>query len=79
MAKAPSSYPAAFEPTDIDPGSHFARTMLAAAEAITGAPQEPWGTPFSSDIGTLVGAGIESVTFGAGNQPLNIPDTQVGS
>jgi succinyl-diaminopimelate desuccinylase len=41
--------------------------MLGAAEAVTGAPQEPWGTPFSSDIGDLVGAGIEAVTFGAGN------------
>jgi succinyl-diaminopimelate desuccinylase len=60
-------YPAAFEPTDIDPGSPFARTMLGAAKAVTGAPQEPWGTPFSSDIGDLVGAGIEAVTFGAGN------------
>ena len=60
-------YRIAFPPTEIDPESHFSKLVLRAAEAVTGSPQEPWGTPFSSDIADLVDAGIETLTFGPGN------------
>ena len=58
----------AFEPAEISADSEFAARTLAAAEAVTGARTELYGTPFSSDIGDLVNyGGIEGITFGPGN------------
>lgn len=60
--------PVAFEPAEIPSDSRFAACALEAAEAVTGERTELWGTPFTSDIGTIVNhGGIEGITFGPGN------------
>ncbi|MGI9659357.1 MAG: M20 family metallopeptidase [Gaiellaceae bacterium] len=61
-----SRYRAAFEAAEIDHDSAFAAKALAAAAEVSGTRTELWGTPFSSDIGDLVNAGIEAITFGPG-------------
>jgi succinyl-diaminopimelate desuccinylase len=62
------SYSSYFAPAEIDQGSAFAKQVLATVEEVTGAPTEIYGTPFGSDVRNLVNdAGIEAVTFGAGN------------
>lgn len=58
----------AFEPAEIDQGSAFARQVADTVADVTGAPCEIYGTPYSSDVRNLVNdAGIEAITFGAGN------------
>jgi succinyl-diaminopimelate desuccinylase len=60
-----SSY---FAPAEIDPDSSFAVQVLDTVEEVTGTRTEIYGTPFGSDVRNLVNdAGIEAVTFGAGN------------
>lgn len=57
-----------FIPVEIDAGSEFVARMLAAAERETGRAAPVIGTPYGSDVRNLVhDAGIEAVTFGAGD------------
>lgn len=58
----------AFEPAEIPTDSAFARQMADTVAAVTGEPCEIYGTPYSSDVRNLVNdAGMEAITFGAGN------------
>lgn len=57
-----------FEPAEIDHDSPFARSVADAVLEATGVRPEIYGTPYSSDVRTLVNdAGIEAITFGPGN------------
>ena len=58
----------AFEPAEIPTDSSFAAQMVETVSVVTGEPCEIYGTPYSSDVRNLVNdAGIEAITFGAGN------------
>ena len=58
----------AFEPAEIPTDSAFAAQMVETVSAVTGEPCEIYGTPYSSDVRNLVNdAGMEAITFGAGN------------
>jgi succinyl-diaminopimelate desuccinylase len=57
-----------FAPAEIPADSPFARRMVDAVERVTGRRPEIFGTPYASDVRTLVNdAGMEAVTFGPGN------------
>jgi succinyl-diaminopimelate desuccinylase len=57
-----------FEPAEIAEDSPFARQMAGIVERVTGTECEIYGTPYSSDVRNLVNdAGMEAITFGAGN------------
>jgi succinyl-diaminopimelate desuccinylase len=57
-----------FAPAEIPTDSAFAACVVEAAERVTGNRPEIFGTPYASDVRTLVNdAGIEAVTFGPGN------------
>jgi succinyl-diaminopimelate desuccinylase len=57
----------AFAPAEIPDDSPFALQVCEAVRVVTGAPGEIYGTPFSSDVHSLVNdAGMEAVTFGPG-------------
>jgi succinyl-diaminopimelate desuccinylase len=57
-----------FAPAEIPADSPFARRMVDAVERVTGDRPEIIGTPYASDVRTLVNdAGMEAVTFGPGN------------
>jgi succinyl-diaminopimelate desuccinylase len=57
-----------FIPVEIDAGSEFAARLVAVAERETGGQVPIIGTPYGSDVRNLVhDAGIEAVTFGAGD------------
>ncbi|MBB4664449.1 M20 family metallopeptidase [Conexibacter arvalis] len=61
--------PGAFPPAEIAVDAPFAARLRAAAATVRAepGPQPPaYGTPFASDVGHLVEAGIEAVTFGPG-------------
>jgi succinyl-diaminopimelate desuccinylase len=63
---APFEY--AFAPAEIPADSPFAARVVEAAERVTGERPEIFGTPYASDVRTLVNdAGIEAVTFGPGD------------
>jgi succinyl-diaminopimelate desuccinylase len=58
----------AFAPAEIPADSPFAGRVLDAVERVTGERPEVCGTPYASDVRTLVNdAGMEAVTFGPGN------------
>lgn len=58
----------AFAPAEIPADSPFVGTVVDAVERVTGGRAEIFGTPYSSDVRTLVNdAGIDAVTFGPGN------------
>jgi succinyl-diaminopimelate desuccinylase len=58
----------AFAPAEIPADSPFARRVVDAVERVTGDRPEIYGTPYASDVRTLVNdAGMEAVTFGPGN------------
>ncbi len=57
-----------FAPAEIPADSAFAARVVEATERVTGQRPEIFGTPYASDVRTLVNdAGIEAVTFGPGN------------
>jgi succinyl-diaminopimelate desuccinylase len=57
-----------FAPAEIPADSPFAGRVLDAVERVTGERPEIYGTPYASDVRTLVNdAGIEAVTFGPGD------------
>jgi succinyl-diaminopimelate desuccinylase len=57
-----------FAPAEIPSDSMFAHRVADAVGEITGSPGKLYGTPFASDVGSLVNdAGIEAITFGPGN------------
>ncbi len=57
-----------FAPAEIPPDSTFAHRVVDAVGEITGSPGEIYGTPFASDVGSLVNdAGMEAITFGPGS------------
>lgn len=63
-----TSFALGFEPAEIPADSAFAAIVADAVGDVTGSRGEIWGTPFSSDVRTLVNdAGMEAVTFGPGN------------
>ena len=74
-----SAAPYPFEPAEIDPGSRFAEQVLDVVEEVTGERSEIYGTPFGSDVRNLVNdAGIEAITFGAGNvAECHCPDERI--
>ena len=58
----------AFEPAEIPTDSSFAAQMAECVSAVTGESTQIYGTPYSSDVRNLVNdAGMEAITFGAGN------------
>lgn len=58
----------AFAPAEIPVDSPFAGRVLEAVEQVTGERQAVFGTPYASDVRTLVNdAAMEAVTFGPGN------------
>lgn len=62
------SFEHAFAPAEIPTDSPFAGRVVEAVERVTGGRPEICGTPYASDVRTLVNdAGIEAVTFGPGN------------
>jgi acetylornithine deacetylase/succinyl-diaminopimelate desuccinylase-like protein len=64
-----SALPYRFEPAEIDPGSsRLVNSALGALHAVTGRPGELYGTPYASDVSTLIiEGGMEAITFGPGN------------
>lgn len=57
-----------FAPAEIPADSPFAGRVLDAIEQVTRERAEIYGTPYASDVRTLVNdAGIEAVTFGPGD------------
>ena len=57
-----------FAPAEIPVDSPFAGRVVEAVERVTGTRPEIFGTPYASDVRTLVNdAGMEAVTFGPGN------------
>lgn len=59
--------PQSFAAAETDPGSEFVQTVLRAVERVTGSPAVVTGTAYSSDVRNLINdAGMEAVTFGAG-------------
>ena len=76
------------EPAEVPADSQFVELLRANVEKVTGQRTPVWGTPYSSDVRNLVNdAGIEAVTFGAGdvsqchcpNERLAIADLQTAS
>ena len=62
------AWPNAFEAAEIPTDSTFAAQMVDVVSAVTGEACEIYGTPYSSDVRNLVNdAGMEAITFGAGN------------
>jgi succinyl-diaminopimelate desuccinylase len=58
----------AFAPAEISVDSPFAGRVVEAVEQITGVRPDISGTPYASDVRTLVNdAAMEAVTFGPGN------------
>jgi len=58
----------AFDAAEIPTDSPFAAQMAATVSAVTGEECEIYGTPYSSDVRNLINdAGMEAITFGAGN------------
>lgn len=59
--------PLAFEPAEIPENSPFAQQVRATAELVTGRSTPIYGTPFASDVQSLIhDGGVEAVTFGPG-------------
>lgn len=78
----------AFQPVEIDPASPLALETQRIAQSETGAPVPIVGTPYGSDVRNLVhDAGMEAITFGAGdvslchcpNEHLPIADLQTAA
>lgn len=68
-----------FKPVEIDPASPFAAAVVRIAEQETGREIPIIGTPYGSDVRNLVDdAGIEAITFGAGDVRLcHCPDERL--
>lgn len=57
-----------YEPAEVSPHAEVVRRLQAAIAATTGGIGPVYGTPYASDVRNLVNdAGIEAVTFGAGD------------
>ncbi|MFN8161750.1 MAG: M20 family metallopeptidase [Solirubrobacterales bacterium] len=57
-----------FEPAEVPSESPFIDTVDRAVRQVTGEPGRIIGTPYGSDVRNLVNdAGMEAITFGAGN------------
>lgn len=57
-----------FEPCEIPADAPLVRTALDVVEAETGRREEPYGTPYGSDVHKLVNdAGIPAITLGPGD------------
>ena len=57
-----------YEPAEVSPQAEVVRRLQAAIAATTGGIGPVYGTPYASDVRNLVNdAGIEAVTFGAGD------------
>jgi succinyl-diaminopimelate desuccinylase len=57
-----------FAPAEVSPDSELASRFLEAHRQVTGRDTVIYGTPYSSDVRNLVNdAGMEAITFGAGN------------
>jgi succinyl-diaminopimelate desuccinylase len=56
-----------FEPAEVPPNAILAKIVRKHAARIAGVSEEPYGTPFGSDVRNFVNdASIEAVTFGPG-------------
>jgi succinyl-diaminopimelate desuccinylase len=61
-----------FEPAEVPTDAFLARVVRKHAARIAGIPEEPYGTPFSTDVRNFINdAKVEAITFGPGepNQP----------
>ncbi len=61
-----------YEPAEISPDAFLARVVRKHAVRVAGIPEEPCGTPFSTDVRNFINdANVEAITFGPGepNQP----------
>jgi succinyl-diaminopimelate desuccinylase len=56
-----------FEPCEIPADSAIVATAVDVVETLTGRREEPYGTPYGSDVHKLVNAGISAITLGPGD------------
>jgi succinyl-diaminopimelate desuccinylase len=61
-----------YEPAEIPADAFLARVVRKHAARVASSPEEPYGTPFSTDVRNFINdASVEAITFGPGepNQP----------
>lgn len=68
-----------FEPSEISADIPFVTAAAEAVASVTGEPARMYGTPYGSDVRNLVNdAGMEAITFGAGDVRLaHGPDERI--
>jgi succinyl-diaminopimelate desuccinylase len=67
-----------YESAEVPTNSFLAQVVRRHAATVAGIPQEPYGTPFSTDVRNFINdANIETITFGPGqpNQPHTINES----
>ncbi|HLJ02265.1 MAG TPA: M20 family metallopeptidase [Solirubrobacteraceae bacterium] len=69
-----------FEPCEISARAGIVTAALEVVEAITGRREEPYGTPYGSDVHDLIHrGGIEAITLGPGDiARAHAPDEYIG-
>lgn len=64
-----------YESAEVPTNSFLAQVVRRHATKVAGIPQEPYGTPFSTDVRNFINdANVETITFGPGqpNQPHTV-------